>query len=48
MQTEMVSRVKTFTQQARETLEKDPGEAKEFAAKGRTFAEALLAELKVQ
>lgn len=46
MQTEMVSRVKTFSQQARETLEKDPGEARNFAAKGRTFAEALLAELK--
>jgi hypothetical protein len=46
MQTEMVSRVRTFTQQARETLDKDPGEARNFAAKGRTFAEALLAELK--
>ena len=46
MQTEMVSRVKTFSQQARETLDKDPDEARNFAAKGRTFAEALLAELK--
>ena len=46
MQTEMVSRVRTFAQQARETMDKDPGEARSFAAKGRTFAEALLAELK--
>jgi len=46
MQTEMVGRVKSFTQQAREAMNKDPGEAKNFAAKGRTFAEALLAELK--
>jgi len=46
MQTDMVNRVKTFAQQARETMDKDPGEARNFAAKGRTFAEALLAELK--
>ena len=46
MQTEMVSRVRTFAQQARETMDKDPGEARNFAAKGKTFAEALLAELK--
>jgi hypothetical protein len=45
-QAEMVSRVRVFTQQAKESMEKDPGEAKNFAAKGRTFAEALLAELK--
>lgn len=45
-QSEMVSRVRTFAQQARETLDKDPGEARNFAAKGRSFAEALLAELK--
>ena len=46
MQTEMVVRVRSFAQQARETIDKDPGEARNFAAKGRTFAEALLAELK--
>ena len=46
MQTEMVVRVRSFAQQARETMDKDPGEARNFAAKGRTFAEALLAELK--
>lgn len=45
-QVEMVGRVRTFAQQAREAMEKDPGEARNFAAKGRTFAEALLAELK--
>lgn len=45
-QSEMVSRVRTFAQQARETIDKDPGEARSFAAKGRTFAEALLAELR--
>jgi hypothetical protein len=45
-QTEMVSRVRIFAQQAKDSLEKDPGEAKNFAAKGRTFAEALLAELR--
>lgn len=46
MQAEMVNRVRGFAQQAREVMEKDPGEARNFAAKGRTFAEALLAELK--
>lgn len=46
MQTEMVNRVRGFSQQARDTLEKDPGEARNFASKGKTFAEALLAELK--
>ncbi len=46
VQAEMVNRVRTFAQQARETMETDPGEARNFAAKGRTFAEALLAELK--
>lgn len=46
IQAEMVGRVRTFAQQARETMDKDPGEARNFAAKGRTFAEALLAELK--
>ena len=46
MQTELAHRVRTFAQQARETIDKDPGEARNFAAKGRTFAEALLAELK--
>lgn len=45
-QTEMVSRVRLFAQQARESMEKDPAEARNLAAKGRTFAEALLAELK--
>jgi len=45
-QTEMVNRVKMFAQQAREAMDKDPGEARSFAAKGKTFAEALLAELK--
>ena len=46
MQAEMVNRVRGFSQQAKETLEKDPGEARNFASKGKTFAEALLAELK--
>lgn len=46
MQTEMVNRVRAFSQQAKETLETDPGEARNFATKGKTFAEALLAELK--
>lgn len=46
MQTEMVNRVRLFTAQAREALERDAGEARSFAAKGRTFADALLAELK--
>lgn len=45
-QSEMVNRVRTFAQQARDALDKDPGEARSFAAKGKTFAEALLAELK--
>jgi hypothetical protein len=45
-QAELATRVRTFAQQAKETLDKDPGEARGFAAKGRTFAEALLAELK--
>lgn len=46
MQSEMANRVRAFSQQARETLETDPGEARNFASKGKTFAEALLAELK--
>lgn len=46
MQSEMVNRVRAFSQQARDTLEKDPGEARDFANKGKTFAEALLAELR--
>ncbi len=46
MQSEMVNRVRGFAQQARDVMEKDPGEARNFAAKARTFAEALLAELK--
>jgi hypothetical protein len=46
MQGEMVARVKSLAQQARDVMDKDPGEARGFAAKGRTFAEALLAELK--
>ncbi|MFN0101287.1 MAG: hypothetical protein ACKV2U_04250 [Bryobacteraceae bacterium] len=46
MQSEMVNRVRTFAQQAREAIEADPGEAKNFASKGKTFADALLAELK--
>ena len=46
VQAERVNRVRTFAQQARKTMDKDPGEARSFAAKGRTFAEALLAELK--
>ena len=46
MQTELVGRVRAFAQQARETMDKDAGEARGFAAKGKTFAEALLAELK--
>lgn len=45
-QTEMVARVRMFAEQAREAMEKDPAEARNFAAKGRTFAEVLLAELK--
>lgn len=45
-QTEILSRVRTFAQQARETMDKDPAEAKNLAVKGRTFADALLAELK--
>jgi hypothetical protein len=46
MQAELVSRVKSFSQQARDAIDKDPGEARGFAAKGRTFARALIAELK--
>jgi hypothetical protein len=46
MQTEMVARIRTFSQQARDTMDKDLGEARNFAAKGRTVAEALLAELR--
>lgn len=46
MQSEMLNRVRTFAQQARETLDKDPGEARNYAAKGRTFADALLMELR--
>jgi hypothetical protein len=45
-QSDLVNRVRTFAQQARDTIDKDPSEARNFAAKGRTFAEALLAELK--
>jgi hypothetical protein len=45
-QSELMGRVKAFAQQAKDVLDKDPGEARGFAAKGRTFAEALLAELK--
>ncbi|MBI2687645.1 MAG: hypothetical protein HYX27_15145 [Acidobacteria bacterium] len=45
-QAEMLSRVRSFAQQAREVLDKDPGEARSLALKARTFAEALLAELK--
>ncbi|MBL8240664.1 MAG: hypothetical protein JNM66_24815 [Bryobacterales bacterium] len=45
-QSDLVSRVRTFSQQAREVIDKDPGEARNLAAKGKTFAEALLAELK--
>ena len=46
MQTEIANRVRAFSQQARDTLETDPGEARNFASKGKTFADALLAELK--
>jgi hypothetical protein len=46
MQSEMANRVRAFSQQALQTLETDPGEARNFATKGKTFAEALLAELK--
>lgn len=46
MQAEIANRVRAFSQQARDTLEKDPGEARNFASKGKTFADALLAELK--
>jgi hypothetical protein len=46
MQTEMVGRVRAFAQQARDTIERDPAEARGLAAKGKLFAEALLAELK--
>jgi hypothetical protein len=46
MQTEMVNRVRNFSQQAREAMEKDPAGARSLAAKGRTFADALLAELR--
>ena len=45
-QTEMLQRVRTFALQAREKMDADPGEARNLAAKGRTFADALLAELK--
>lgn len=45
-QLEMAERVKTFSKQAKEALDRDPGEARNLAAKGRSFAEALLSELK--
>lgn len=45
-QLEMAGRVRSFAQQAKETMEVDPVEARNLAAKGKTFAEALLAELK--
>lgn len=46
MQSEIANRVRTFSQQARDALESDPGEARNFASKGKTFADALLAELR--
>jgi hypothetical protein len=46
MQAELVNRVRSFSQQAREVQEKDPAGARSLAAKGRTFADALLAELR--
>lgn len=45
-QTELANRVRLFALQARVAMESDPVEAKNLAAKGRTFAEALLAELR--
>jgi hypothetical protein len=46
MQLELVGRVRTFSQQARNVIDQDPAEARNLASKGKTFAEALLAELK--
>jgi len=45
-QSEMVNRIRGFAQQARESLERDPAEARNLAAKGKSFADSLLAELK--
>jgi hypothetical protein len=45
-QIEMVNRIRGFAQQAREFMDRDPVEARNLAAKGKSFADSLLAELK--
>lgn len=45
-QNEMANRIRGFAQQARESMDRDPEEARNLAAKGKSFADSLLAELK--
>jgi outer membrane biosynthesis protein TonB len=45
-QSEFVNRIKVFSQQAKEALETDPMEARNLAARAKTFADALLADLR--
>jgi hypothetical protein len=42
----MVNRIRVFVSQSREAADQDPNEARNLAARGKAFADALLAELR--